>query len=192
MNEVGHYISFSTKFKQYLDSYLDEGYVSYFSCDNTLDILVKDLEKQSGYKIKPDNVYIPKLKVDIVFVICGHNAFTKLILIEAKLLQQLTLKDYSQLVGYLQVAKSIGTGLLLLIQKSASVNKLSNNFNEIIKLKKLPMSWQIELSSIAQKHTFKTGIISYIPNNSIDWVDTKSINGISTFEELCSTIYGPE
>ncbi|HEY8781253.1 MAG TPA: hypothetical protein VIM16_06545 [Mucilaginibacter sp.] len=188
MNEISHYESFSLKFKQYLDTYLDKSYTSFFSCNNTLDLLVKDLEKQSGLKIKPDNVYIPKLKVDIVFAICKEN-FSKLILIEAKLLNQLTLKDYSQLVGYLQVAKSIGIGLLLLIQKSTSINKLSNDFNEIIKLRKLPMNWQIELNSITQKHTFKTGLISYIPNNSLDWVNTTEINGISSFEELCSIIY---
>lgn len=189
MNEISHYESFSIKFKQYLDAYLDTAYISYFSCNNTLDILVKDLETQSGYKIRPDNTYIPKLKVDIVFVICGKDNFSKLILIEAKLLNQLTLKDYSQLVGYLQVAKSIGIGLLLLIQKNTSKNNLSNDFNEIIKLKKLPMSWQIELNSIAQKHIFKTGLISYIPNNNIDWINTKDINGISSFEELCNMIY---
>jgi hypothetical protein len=77
----------------------------------------------------------------------------------------------------------------LLIQKSTSINKLSNDFNEIIKLKKLPMNWQIELSAITQKHIFNTGILSYIPNNSIDWVDTNEIKGISSFEELCSLLY---
>jgi hypothetical protein len=36
--------------------------------NNTLDNLINNLEKACGTKIKPDNVYIPKLKLDIVFV----------------------------------------------------------------------------------------------------------------------------
>jgi hypothetical protein len=111
-----------------------------------------------------------------------------LILIEAKYLNQLSLKDYSQLIGYLQVAKSISLGLLLLIQKGHSSNKLSNDFQEIVSKKKLPMDWVMNLKAIKEEFNFKTGIISYIPNNGIDWINTKELNGISSFEELVEQI----
>jgi hypothetical protein len=112
----------------------------------------------------------------------------KLILIEAKYLNQLSLKDYSQLVGYLQVAKNISLGLLLLIQKGHSSNKLSNDFQEIVSLKKLPMDWILNLKSVEEMFHFKTGIISYIPGNGVDWINTKELNGISSFEELVAQI----
>lgn len=188
MNEISFYEEFSKKFSQYLTTYLGEGYKVFYSCNNTLDNLVSNLEKSCGIKIKPDNVYIPKLKLDIVFAICGDNKKPRLILIEAKYLDQLSLKDYSQLVGYLQVAKSIELGLLLLIQKGASSNKLSNDFQEIVRLKKLPMDWLIDLKQFNETHNFKTGIISFIPNNGIDWLDTKDIYGISSFDELVANL----
>lgn len=184
MNEISFYEEFSKKFSQYLTTYLGEKYKVFYSCNNTLDNLISNLENSCGQKIRPDNVYIPKLKLDIVFAICSDNRPPKLILIEAKYLHQLSLKDYSQLVGYLQVAKTIDLGLLLLIQKGASINKLSSDFQEIVRLKKLPMDWVIDLKQFNETHNFKTGIISFVPNNGIDWLDTKDISGISSFDEL--------
>ena len=107
INEVSFYEEFSKKFSQYLSTYLGNEYKVYYACNNTLDNLINNLEKACGIKIKLDNVYIPKLKLDIVFAICVENQKPRLILIEAKYLHQLSLKDYSQLVGYLQVAKTI-------------------------------------------------------------------------------------
>ncbi|NTW33767.1 MAG: hypothetical protein HGB12_14295 [Bacteroidetes bacterium] len=184
MNEISFYEEFSKKFSQYLVTYLGKDYNVFYCCNNTLDNLICNLEKACSIKIKPANVYIPKLKLDIVFAICCDNKKPKLILIEAKYLHQLSLKDYSQLVGYLQVAKTIDLGLLLLIQKGASSSKLSNDFQEIVRLKKLPMDWIVDLKQFNEKHNFKTGIISYVPNNGIDWLDTKELSGISSFDEL--------
>ena len=188
MNEVGYYEEFSRKFSQYLNSYLGDDFKVFYSCNNTLDNLVRDLENSCGLKIKPADVYLPKLKLDIVFAICKKQSIPRLILIEAKYLPQLALKDYSQLAGYLQVAKSISIGLLLLIQKANSTNTLSNDFNEIIRLKKLPMDWLIDLKENNGRHNFKTGIITFVPNNGIEWFDTKSINGISSFEDLSNLL----
>lgn len=188
MNEISFYEEFSKKFSQYLSSYLGDQYKIFYACNNTLDKLIFDLEQACLQKIKPDNVYIPKLKLDIVFAVCGKNKSPKLILIEAKYLDRLSLKDYSQLVGYLQVGKTIDLGLLLLIQKSASLGRLSNDFQEIIRLKKLPMNWLIDLKQFNETHNFKTGIISFVPNNGIEWIDTKEIYGISSFEDLVTNL----
>ncbi len=188
MNEVSFYPEFSLKFKQYLQSYLGDEYQVFYAYDNTLNRLIDILENENGIKIKNDNEYIPKLKLDILFAICKAGHKPKLILVEAKYLPQLSLKDYSQLAGYLQVAKTIEIGLLLLIQKPGSNNTLSNEFSEIVRLKKLPMNWLINLKDIHEVHKFNTGIISYVPGNGIDWVDTQDINGISSFEQLVIVI----
>lgn len=183
-NEISYYEEFSKKFSQHLSSYLSVGYSVFYSCNKTLDFIVSDLERQSGITIKEEGAYVPKLKVDIVFSIINPDKKVRLILIEAKYLNQLSLKDYSQLVGYLQVAKTIDLGLLLLIQKGISPNKLSNDFQEIVRLKKLPMDWYIDIRKINQQYNFKTGIINYIPAGGFDWINTADINGISSFEEL--------
>jgi hypothetical protein len=188
MNEISYYKEFAEKFTTYLKSYLGEDFKIYYSLNKNLDSMVEDLEQQSNVIISTDDIYIPKLKLDICFAIINKTDDVKLILIEAKYLNQLSLKDYSQLVGYLQVAKNISLGLLLLIQKGHSSNKLSNDFQEIVSLKKLPMDWILNLKTIGEEHHFKTGIISYIPSNGIDWINTKELNGISSFEELVTQI----
>ena len=186
MNEISYYQEFSQKFSHYLISYLDNSFQIYFSCNQTLDRIIEDLEKQSGQQLVSEETYIPKLKVDIVFAICGNNKKPRLLLIEAKYLNQLSLKDYSQLVGYLQVAKSIDLGILLLIQKDLSINKLSGDFQEIVRLKKLPMDWVINLRALNEHYEFRTGIINYTPGDGIDWFDTSDINGISSFTEIAA------
>jgi len=187
-NEISYYEEFSIKFTQYLNTYLGDNYNVYYSCNKRLDFIVSDLENLSGIVIKDQGTYIPKLKVDIVFAICSPSKKFRLILIEAKYLNQLSLKDYSQLVGYLQVAKTIDLGLLLLVQKGMSSNKLSNDFQEIVRLRKLPMDWFIDMKKINEQYNFKTGIINYLPAGVIDWIDTKDINGISSFEELAKIL----
>jgi hypothetical protein len=191
MNEISYYDEFSVKFSSYLKSYLPQSYSVHFSCNKTLDNIIFDLEQQSGLCISDNDTYIPKLKVDIVFLISGDTIKPRLILIEAKYLNQLSLKDYSQLVGYLQVAKSIDFGLLLLIQKGLSVNKMSGDFQEIVRLKKLPMDWIINLKKSNEMYQFKTGIINYTPGNGIDWIDTKELNGISSFDDLAMLLTEP-
>jgi hypothetical protein len=188
MNEVDYYEEFSKKFTLYLNSVLGPDYRVFYGCNRTLDVLVSNLEELSGVEINIIRNYIPKLKVDIVFVIINPQKKARLILIEAKLLSQLGLKDYSQLVGYLQVAKIIELGLLLLIKKGDSSQQLSNDFNEIIRLKKLPMDWVIDMSKYKERHMFKTGIIYYQPGNGISWENTKDLNGISSLHEFSELI----
>ncbi|MEI6050339.1 MAG: hypothetical protein WCS03_15670 [Bacteroidota bacterium] len=192
MNEISYYQEFSQKFSNYLKSYLNDSFQIYFSCNQTLDRIIDDLEKQTGQRLVSEDTYTPKLKVDIVFAICGMNLRPRLLLVEAKYLNQLSLKDYSQLVGYLQVAKSIDLGILLLIQKELSVNKLSGDFQEIVRLKKLPMDWVINLRILNEQYQFKTGIVNYTPGDGIDWFDTSDINGISSFTELASLCTNPK
>lgn len=186
MKEIDFYNEFSQKFIKYLRGYIIDTNTSIaYSANKTLDKMIDEISSKLDARITFNDEYIPKLKLDILFGIKRQNK-VHLILFEAKYLRQLSLKDYSQLSGYLQVAKNIKTGILLLIIKGDSPNKLSNDFNEIIKLDKLPMDW----TQIIVDNSFKyrTGILTYQPNNGIDWIDTSKIGGISTFNELYRVI----
>lgn len=184
MNEIDFYKEFADKFLLYLESYLEDGYKVFYSQNKTLDNMILEIERKTGLTLLDPDKYIPKLKLDILIATISPNGKIKLILVEAKYLNQLSLQNYSQLIGYLQVAKDINLGLLLLIKKGYTPTKLSNDFQEIIRLKKLPMNWTMDLKEIKKKYNFKTGIIYYSPSGIIDWINTKEIGGISSFEEF--------
>ena len=69
--EMSFYIEFADKFREYLQSYIDESCEIYYSSNKTLDNMIDDFEKKSGHKIKSEGEYVPKLKLDIVFAICA-------------------------------------------------------------------------------------------------------------------------
>jgi hypothetical protein len=123
--------------------------------------------------------------LDILFGIKFDNDISY-VLFEVKYLKQLGLAEYSQLTGYLQVAKNIKLGILFLVLKPNSSSSISSDFNEIIRTNNLPMKWKTLISKISceDEYSYKTGISYYVPNNGIDWIDTKNIGGISSFEEL--------
>lgn len=185
MKEIDFYKEFADKFIKYLKSYLDDSIEIAYSHNKSLDSMIAEVCDFLGLSNPFPNEYIPKLKLDILFGIKQANK-VQFILVEAKYLTQLSLKDYSQLIGYLQVAKNIGTGLLLLIIKGNSPSKLSSDFGEILKLNKLPMDWKVTVNN--NGFDFKTGILTYLPGNGINWINTDHVNGISNFEELVDII----
>jgi len=185
MKEIDFYEEFADKFIKYLKSYLDDSIEIAYSHNKSLDSMITEVCDLLEISNPFPNEYIPKLKLDILFGIKQANKI-HFILVEAKYLIQLSLKDYSQLTGYLQVAKNIGTGLLLLIVKGTSPNKLSSDFGEILKLNKLPMDWKVTVKN--SEYNFKTGILTYLPGNGINWIETNNINGISDFEQLIKII----
>lgn len=187
MREIDFYEEFSIRLSKYLDAYLAKDTQFAYSFNKSLDVMIKELEALLQTNIPFNNEYIPKLKLDILFAFKRNENIT-FVLFEAKYLNQLSLKDYSQLSGYLQVAKNIHIGILLLIRKKANKNNISNDFREIIRLGKLPMDWSQVDNLDKRVEKFRTGIMSYQPSNGIEWLDTNKLNGISNFEELCSQI----
>ncbi len=187
MKEIEFYEEFADKFTKYLQGYLDDSFEIVHSQNKSLDSMIAEVCSSLEVSNPFLNEYIPKLKLDILFGIKRADK-VHFVLIEAKYLTQLSLKDYSQLTGYLQVAKNIGTGLLLLIVKGTSPNKLSSDFGEILKLNKLPMDWKVTVKD--SEYDFKTGILTYLPGNGINWIKTSNVNGISDFEQLVEIITG--
>jgi hypothetical protein len=185
MKEIDFYQEFSERFTKYLASYLPDKCEIAFSHNKSLDNMIAEVEQSLNCSTNFIDGYIPKLKLDVLFGV-KLNSKIHLILIEAKYLKQLALKDYSQLSGYLQVAKGISTGLLLLVVKGKSPNRLSNDFNEIIQLNNLPMDWM--QSDKDSNHKFQTGILTYVPGNGINWIETELQGGISNFKQLADKI----
>lgn len=52
----------------------------------------------------------------------------------------------------------------------------------------LPFSGVLLSNNEQNTSRFRTGICVYTPGNGIDWVDTKKVNGISSWEDLRSVI----
>lgn len=184
MKEIDFYPEICLKLEAYLEHYLPKDIEFAYVYNQTLPQLIKELE----IKLKPtqsiQNQYIPSLKLDIVFGFkIPNQSQIKVVLLEVKYANQLTLANFSQLAGYLQVAKFIPIGILFLVDKHPKNASISNDFSEIINMNKLPMNWQmiIENSNLYQ---FKTGILVYLPTNGIDWIDTTILDGISSFEEF--------
>ncbi len=189
MKEIDFYPEICTKFKSYLESYFPKGTKISYSYNKSLPQLVDDIEKELERKSSLSEKYIPKLKLDILFgVKLQDSENIAYILLEVKHLTQLGLSEYSQLAGYLQVAKDIKLGVLFIVLKPKSTSPLSNDFHEIIRTNNLPMEWKVMLDKNKDERNFKTGISYYVPNNGIEWIDTKDINGISSFEELAKII----
>ena len=190
MIEIDFYSEVCEKFKIYLLSFLPIETEIAFSYNKTLPKMIGDIEAQLKTDTLLSHKYMPSLKLDILFGVKMPNNDVKFILFEAKHLNQLSLADFSQLVGYLQVAKEIKIGLLLLVKKGSAKNKLSNDFSDILMMKNLPMAWQLVLNESLkeEKHNFYTGICCYIPNNGIEWIDSKDIKGISSFKALADLL----
>lgn len=189
MKEIDFYPEICEKFKYYLESYFPENTEISYSYNKTLPQLIDDIENELSCKSEISNKYIPKLKLDILFGIKQKDKKKiSFVLLEVKHLNQLGLAEFSQLVGYLQVAKDIKFGVLFIVLKPKSSSPLSNDFHEIIRTNNLPMEWKVILDKNKDTKDFKSGISYYVPNNGIEWIDTREINGISSFEELSSLI----
>lgn len=189
MKEIDFYPELCTKFKAYLEYYLPENTEIAYTYNKTLPQLITDLEKELKPLKSINNQYVPALKLDIAI---GVKFFGKdeivVLLLEVKFANQLTLANFSQLSRYLQVAKFIPVGILLLVDKNPNTANLSNDFSEIVAMNELPMDWKMIVTNANQSFQFKTGIAVYVPNNGIDWVNTKTLNGICSFEDLVRTL----
>ncbi|MDR3060185.1 MAG: hypothetical protein LBU84_18850 [Prevotella sp.] len=187
MNEISFYPDICEKFSKYLAFYLPKESKIYYSYNKILPQMVDEIEKQMDEKSDISNSYIPRLKLDILFGIKVSNKPIRFILIEVKYCPQLTLADYSQLMGYLQVARKIDIGILFLVRKQASSNPLSNDFSNILQMKNLPMKWEMKLDNNSL-YNFQSGINYYVPNSEIEWIPSDELCGIGSFPTLSQKI----
>jgi hypothetical protein len=182
MKEVDFYEPFALRFKFHISSVLKEGIWVDYACDGYLDTLLRLIQRSTGKELISDNTYIPKLKLDIVFAF-GSIKGVLFLLVEAKYATTLSLVNYSQLLGYLSVAHFIDFGLLLLIRKKVG-GVFSSDLQEILDLGSLPLQWSASYFQNSKQIDYHCGIVSYTHGNGIDWENTDSINGLSSFHRL--------
>lgn len=184
LREVQYYPDICKKIQKYISDLLGGAHQIAFSINKPLPDMVKEIESELGIKSDFSDDYIPRLQLDILFGIAGNDGKVKLCLVEVKRAKNLNLMNYSQLVGYMQVAKKINTGLLWLVTPEHSANPISNDFNEIISMRKLSASWDMVCRSSAETFSFETGICAYMVVNGIDWVPLDACGGVSSWSAL--------
>lgn len=183
--EVAYYPEICVKLAKYLKDCMPGHRIAY-SQNKNLSEMVKEIYDE--FKIALPDKYYPPLKTDIAFGVCDATGKVALMLIEVKRGTTLSLMNFSQLVGYMQVAKHVKVGLLLLVNEGVGGVHLSADFNSIITLGQLPACWDMNVEKPSGSYAFKAGVCAYIPGGTMQWVDSNQCGGISNWENLCSAL----
>jgi len=182
--EIKYYPEICKNLFKYLNDILRDETAIAFSMNKTLPEMIRDIETQLGLKTDFYDDFIPSIQLDILFGIKGADSKIKLCLVEVKRGKSLNLMNYSQLVGYLQVAKKIRTGLLWLVMPKHSPNPITIDFKRLIFMRKLSASWDMLCKNSSDTYSFKTGICAHTVNNGIDWVHLDGCGGVSSWSSL--------
>jgi len=184
-NEVSTYADVCKKITDALEKKLADRGEVVCSNDGFLGVLLRKNYQALG--VEPLQKFIPSLKVDILISI-SLSGNVKNLLVEVKKGSALKLMDFSQLTGYLQVAREIPTGLLLLVNDGAGADFVSRDFNELIASSQLGTFWRMDFVKNDEFFNFRVGICMYTPGNGVHWVNTKSTNGISSWDDLFESL----
>lgn len=192
--EVDFYEEIAEKCVKRLKSELGDGYHIGFvhnqlPGNSELRSMVRTLKRQFG--IGEGLTYIPKLKVDILIGVWDPNHQLRLMLIEVKYGNSLSLVDYSQLIGYMQVAQVVPVGMLVVIPKRGRA-EISADFKSYIDMKQLPMRWISSTSSMDSPIHLSTGIGTYVRGGEFRLENTELSAGLSSWKELANAIQSTE
>lgn len=137
----------------------------------------------SRFEIDSQGDKYPQIRTDITFGVIGSSNELKLGIIEVKgPAKTVGLSEFSQLIGYLQVAQSIEIGLLMLIVDQMPPTILTSDLSSVISTGRLAAKWTVYLGSDKKRvFTYETGICAYEIDSSIDFVNTSGIDGFSTW-----------
>ena len=131
----------------------------------------------------------PAILTDVVLGATNGDGKLRLAMIEVKgPAKSVGLVDYSQMVGYLQVARRIEVGALLLIEQGAIPSPVSGDLKKLINSGRLLVNWRVSSTAFEEHRNFNAGICSYVPGGFIDWIDLKSMSGISGWTNLANAI----
>lgn len=131
----------------------------------------------------------PAILTDVVLGATNGDGKLRLAMIEVKgPAKSVGLVDYSQMVGYLQVARRIEVGALLLIEQGAIPSPVSGDLKKLINSGRLLVNWRVSSTAFEEHRNFNAGICSYVPGGFIDWIDLKSMSGISGWTDLANAI----
>ena len=190
MHETDFYPEISRKLEREIESCFSDGADAVVCTHNkecaSLSEMVADIENKLGGVTDFNKDYVPRLCIGLLVGLKLDKKRIGLCLVEVKYGDNLSLIDYSQLVGYLSVAKHIKAGLLLLVQKRPDNDMLSNDFSTILDLGKLPIKFGLDVfkGDSSSRFNFHSGIIKYVPNNGFEWYNSSKQSGISNFKDL--------
>lgn len=181
-NEIAYYPEICVKMGKYLDDAFAGSKKFSSSQNKLLNLMIGEIHKNLG--VNNSSIFYPPLKTDIAFGIKFPGGHISPMLLEVKRGRILSLIDYSQLIGYMQVAKHINVGLLMLVNEGTDASQLSSDFKYLIDIQQLNFNWSMTDSMTGEINVFRTGICVYTPGNGIDWIDSKRSNGISDWQTL--------
>ena len=193
LREVDFYHEIAEKCVKKLSAELDDEYQIGFvhnqmPGNSELRAMVRTLKDQFG--IREDSTYVPSLKVDILIGVWHPRQQLKLMLIEVKYANSLALVDYSQLIGYMQVAQVVPVGLLVIVPKRGR-SEISADFRNYIDMGRLPMLWISPASPMDKLVHLKTGIATYVGGGEFRLENTSASGGLSSWgtvaHSICST-----
>ncbi len=189
-NERSHYKEIAQYFKREVSSYLGANWkiscsenTTYPNLRDQVNAICEDLGIESRGQM------FPSILTDVVLGATCDDQLLRLAKIEVKgPASSLGLVDFSQLIGYLQVASFIQVGVLLLIENAPVPSPISNDFDRLITGGRLPVKWRVSSESDKYLGTFETGICSYVPNGLVHWVNLESFGGIATWADFAESI----
>lgn len=147
--------------------------------------MVRDLEEQLG--IGASDEYLPELAIDALIGVCSPEGNVTYVVLEIKYQKAVSLMEFSQLVGYLQMGRHAHTGLLIsVVPPEASA--ISSSFKREISGGVLPMSWSITPHNGDEAIDFKAGIVTYPIGGQARFIDAASCGGVSSPEELSKVL----
>ena len=153
--------------------------------DNTTSPTLKDQVAKvcDRLGVKSLSEHFPQIRTDICFGVLDKSNNVKFGIVEVKgPAKTVGLAEFSQLIGYLQVAQTIEIGLLLLIVDRATPSILTADLSAVINTGRLAARWTVLLGSDENRRlNYETGICSYEIDGSIDFVNTSGIDGFSSW-----------
>lgn len=160
-----------------------------YSQNKHLPDMIREIEEKSGSETAFHGKFIPSLKLDILFGFKKREEQkVSLFLFEVKYANALQLMHYSQLVGYLDVAKKINVGVLFLVEKGyASPNMMTEDFSQVIQSGGLSMKNKV-VQLYGEQSTFSRtiGICSWRQGARLSWYNTSSLGGITSLQQILS------
>jgi hypothetical protein len=189
-NERSHYDALCSVFEVEVRSGLGDGW-SVCCVNNTGPTNLRDQVDQICRELglPLSGKLFPMILTDVVLGATNGDGKLRLAMIEVKgPAKSVGLVDYSQLVGYLQVARLIEVGSLLLIEQGAIPSPVSGDLKKLINSDRLLVYWRISSLMIEEHQNFNTGICSYVPGGFVDWIDLTSMRGISSWTDFANAI----
>jgi hypothetical protein len=188
--EIDFYGEVIDRFKSHIEEFLPSN-LELVGLHNQLPLcgdfggMMRVLEKRFSVNLR--NHYFPRLKIDALLASKDQENRIRMIMIEVKYGNPLRLIDYSQLIGYLQIAKvCIGGALVLVADKK--IETISTDFLKVIELRQVDLAWRVSQPHDDHVYEFKAGLALCDIGNGTHLLDTRNNFGIAEWSEFADLL----